>query len=231
MGKIITSRLPDKLHTGSRDGRKISEHTLVQSTRSQATAYQEHRFQPRQQTEVGQSLFAAFGILQQTLTDRVSRQDDFLFREKTLHSVVSHTNLIGPLGQQLIGHSGIRILLLYQCGDSHRLGHIQRGTAGIASYSHGRHRPEITDNLPRHPAAFPNLEKHGNILQQMLAVETANRQCLDRITGSRNTLHLHPPFGSDEQYLGFRMLRFDGIRNGHGREYMSARSSSAHDNP
>ena len=72
---------------------------------------------------------------------------------------------------------------------------------------------------------------HNDSVVRVRKQECSVRQAIHRITGSRNTLHLHPPFGSDEQYLGFRMLRFDGIRNGHGRKYMSARSSSAHDNP
>ena len=78
--------------------------------------------------------------------------------------------------------------------------------------------------------ALPYLEENSDVLEQMLSVETADRQSFDFITCCRDTLHFHSAECSYKQNLGIRALGLDGVCDGYGREYMTACTASTYDN-
>ena len=78
--------------------------------------------------------------------------------------------------------------------------------------------------------ALPYLEEYGDVLEQMLSVEAADRQALDFITRSRYTLHFHSAECTYKQNLSIRALRLDGVCNGYGREDVTTCAASAYDN-
>ena len=56
---------------------------------------------------------------------------------------------------------------------------IESRTASIATYAHSRHRFEVFDDALCHVLALPYFEEYGDVLEQMLSVEAADRQALD----------------------------------------------------
>ena len=55
------------------------------------------------------------------LPDRIARQYNLFLREIFFHPLIGHAYLLGLLRQQLVGDSGIAVLLLYQSRDIHSL--------------------------------------------------------------------------------------------------------------
>ena len=132
------------------------------------------------------------GCLQQRLPHGITSLDDLVGREETLHAVIGNTYLLRFLCQQLIGDASIRVLFLYQARDSHRGSLVKGGTTGIASYTHSYLRTELLDNLLSHALTLPYLIENLDILEQVLAVKTADGETFDLIASGGDTLHLHP---------------------------------------
>lgn len=59
------------------------------------------------------------------------------------------------------------------------------GPLAYPTYAHSRHRLEVFDDALCHVLALPYFEEYGDVLEQMLSVEAADRQALDLITRSR----------------------------------------------
>ena len=163
------------------------------------------------------------------MADRVAGEDDLLLREEPLHTLVGHADLLGALGQQLVGDAGKGVLLLQQRGDAHIGCHIQRRAAGIASHPDGYVGTELLDDLAGDVLALQHLPQHRHILEQVLAVEPCYGQALDLVACSRHTLHFHAPLSADEQYGRFGLDGSYGIGDAQRREDVSACAAAADD--
>ena len=80
---------------------------------------------------------AGDGVAEEVLPYGVAGHDDFIGREELLHAFVGHADFARLLGQQFVGDAGVGVLLLYQGGDAHHAGGLQRGSTGIAAYAYG----------------------------------------------------------------------------------------------
>ena len=109
------------------------------------------------------------------LTHGIARHHDFVLRKEAFHIVIGHANLRGLLCQELIGHAGIGVLLLYEARNAFGRTHIERGATGETTHSHSGHRLEILDDALGHTFALPYFEQHDDIFQQVFPVEAANR--------------------------------------------------------
>ena len=205
------------------------EHALVDGAGTEAAAHEQYGLLGGVEAETLDSLFAAERGLDEVLAHGVAREYDFVGGEEAVHVFIGHAYLLGLLGQQTVGHSGIRVLLLDEAG--YMLGgtHVERGTAGITSYAHGCHGAEIADNLLCHALALPYLEEYGNVAQRVLAVESADRQALYLIACGRHALHLHASQCTHKEYLGIGALGLDAVGYRDGGKYVSAGTSSTDD--
>ena len=84
---------------------------------------------------------------QQVLPYGVTRQNDFLGGEETLHTFVRHADTSGIVLQQLIGHAGKTVLFLQQHGDTHLCCHFHCGPRGISAYADSHIGFEFADDF------------------------------------------------------------------------------------
>lgn len=136
---------------------------------------------------------------------------------------------MGLPGQKLVCHSGVGVLLLYESGNAHLAGHIECGTAGIATHSHRHLRTEIADDAQGHVTAAHQIPQDGNVPKQVLAVEAPDGQAFDFIPCRGDALHLHPPFCTNKKYLCVRSFGPYGVGYRNGREDVSSRSATTDD--
>ena len=113
-----------------------------------------------------------------------------------------------------------------EAGNTHRCSLVQCRTTGIATHPNSNLRTELLDDILRHTLALPNLIEHLHVLQQVLTVETLNRQAFDFVACGWHALHLHTSQRSYKQYFGIRVHCLDGIGNRHGREDVSTRAAT-----
>ena len=135
----------------------------------------------------------------------------FIGREEAFHAVVGHAYALCRFGKQLVGHSGIRVLLLYECGYAHLCGGLQRGAAGVSAHSHYGIGLEVGYDFACHALAFPYLPQHPYVFQRVFTVETLDGQTLDGVSGIGHTLHLHASLCTHEEYFGVGALGLYGI--------------------
>ena len=95
-------------------------------------------------------------------------------QEEFFHTFVSHSNLACLLCQQLVSDTGVGILFLYQCGNTHHSRHFQRRTTGIATYTDSYLRAELLDDAPCFPLAPYQFQQYGDVLPQMFTVKSGN---------------------------------------------------------
>ena len=231
LSAIVFAGLPDELHVGSCHQVEMLQHTLVDGSCTEAATYQQDGFLCRVQAQRANGILATDSRLEQCLAHRIARLQNPVGGEEALHVVVGHTNLAGFLAQHLVGLARKRILLLNQTGDSHIGSSLQRGIAGIATYTHCHLRTELADDTFYHSIALPHLIRQRDVLQQIGTVETADGQALDLISGCRDTLHLHTPFGTYEKDGRIGILCPDGIGYRHSRKDVSACAATANDDP
>ena len=210
---VVLARLPDKLHVGLPKGVPRLQHTLIERTGTEATTHDEDGLLRGVEAEGAHSIVVRNGSLQEVLPHGITRKLDLLFREETLHALVGHADAVGLLGQQLVGDTGVGVLLLQQRGNAHRTGLLECRTARITTHAHSYVRTEIADDTACLAAALHQTPQHGNILEQVLAVEAAHRQTDDTVSCSRHALHLHTILGTHEEYLGIGTLSLHGIGN------------------
>lgn len=79
----------------------------------------------------------------------------------------------------------------------------------------------------RYAYALPQLEEHGKVAPQAFAVEAADRQADDFITGGRYTFHFHAVFGTDKEDVGIGVASFYGVGDRQSREYMAPGAPAA----
>ena len=230
-GVIVLARLPDELHAGVPDVVQMGQHALVHRPCSEASAYYEHGFLAFVKTERAQGLGLGHIVFEQSLAHRVARLDYLASREEPLHAVVGHADAVNLLGEYLVRHAGVRVLLLYQAGYAVLGTLVQRRTAGVSAHSYGRHRPELAYHVPCHALAFPDFEEHGHVFQHVLTVETAYRQAYNLVAGSRYALHLHAPQGAYKENLRVRIFGAYCVGYRHGRKDMPAGTAAADDYP
>ena len=111
----------------------------------------------------------------------------------------------------------------------HGLCDVERGSAGIASDPDGNLRSEVFDDAAGEPTTFEDFEKHGHVLQQVLAVESRNGKSLDFVTCSRNALHFHASFRTDEKDFCIGAFGFDFVGYGNGGKDVTTGSAAADD--
>ena len=208
---IIFASLPDELDTRLLDQVEMLQHTFVDGAGTQTAAHQQDGFLLWVQTEALDCFLAGDSGFQQRLPDRISRHDNLLGWEETLHSIVGHADFLRFLGQQFIGHSCIRILLLYETGYAHRRCLIERRAAGVTADTYCSHGTKILDDLLGHALALPNLQQHREVLQQVLPVEATNGQSFDLVSGCWHTLHFHATQCSHKQYFCLGTFGLNGI--------------------
>ena len=98
-------------------------HTIVQGTASQASAYNKYRFLLRIQVVEAYSFFPHFrGAADYFLADRVSGQQDSVFREEAFHIVVCHAYFGGFGCVFAVYDSGKGVLFLKQYGNTQGCG-------------------------------------------------------------------------------------------------------------
>ena len=153
-------------------------------------------------------------VFKQAFADGIACKNYFFAWKKSFESFVGHADDCGILGQQFVGDTRVRVLFLKQCGDAFGSSHLQRGAAGIAADAYSYVRTEIADNPLRHTLALGQTEEHGNVLQEVTAVETADGKPFDGVACGWDALHLHSVLGTDEEYFRVGTLCLDGIGNG-----------------
>ena len=221
--------LPDELHLRGLDLGQVVAHALVDGARAEAAAHKQNGLLVGGETELAPGLLAGERRGEHVLTHGVSGHDNLVGREESLHALVGYAYLGSLLGQQPVGDPGVAVLLLDEAGDAALGTHVEGGAAGIAANTHGRHGTEVFDDVLGHALAFPNAEKHGDVFQQVLAIEAADGQPLNLVACRRHALHLHASECTDNQNLGIGMLGLDGIGNGDGREDVASGTASADD--
>ena len=226
---VVLTRLPDELQARRRDVVQMLEHALVDGACTETAAHQEHRLLVGHEAKALQRLLASDGRVEQCLAHRVAGQHDLLCGEEALHAFIGHADLARFLGQQLVGDAGVAVLLLDETGDAHVGRLVERRTAGIAAHADSYLRLELLDDGLGHALALPDLKEHFYVLQQVLAVETHDRQPLDVVARLGHTLHLHATFGTDEQYLSVGTQLADGIGYRDGGKDVTAGSTAADD--
>ena len=204
----------------------MAEHALVDGTGTQTAAYEQDGLLFRVKAETADSVLTGDGGVEECLAHGVACEDDLLSREEPFHTFVGHTDFLRFLGQQLVGDTRIGVLFLDEAGDTHGSCLVERRTAGIATHAYCHLRTEVFDDLLGHALTLPYLIEHLDVLQQVLAIETADRQSLDLITRSRNTLHLHSSDGTYKEDLRIRTHGFDSIGNGYCGEDVTSRAAS-----
>ena len=147
---------------------------LVDGAGSEAAAQYQYGFLLRVQSEVLYGIFVQDGMSEQVLAHRITGHDYLFCRKEFFHTFVGHANLACLLCQQLVGDTGVGILFLYQCGNTHHARHFQRRTTGIATYTDGHLRTELLDNAPCFPLAPYQFQQYGKVLPQMFTVESGN---------------------------------------------------------
>ena len=196
---------------------------------AEAASDEENRLSLRVQSEALACLSCREWSREDVLADRIACQDNLPGREETVHAFVGYTDFLHTFRQQLVGDTGVGVLLLNQAGDSHLGTFIEGCTAGISAHTHSYLRFEVLDDFPCHAQALPELEQYFKVLQLVCAVKSLDRQSLYLVAGSRDALHLHSSFRTHEEDFRFRVLRLDGIGNRYSREDMSSRSAAADD--
>ena len=94
----------------------MSNDTLVNRTRTQASANNEQgltlcgKVCSERFVEVFNG--AIFAAASQVLTHRIARQNQFLFREETLHSFIRYADFLGIILEHFVGNSRKSVLLL-----------------------------------------------------------------------------------------------------------------------
>ena len=165
--------------------------------------------------------------------DRVAAEDDLLLREESFHPVVGHADAVDAPAQDLVGQPGKAVLLLDQGGNVPARGLPEQGGAGIAAHAHGDVRLEAVDDLAGLAQAARHLGGDAQVVADpfpvQLALEPGDGQAHDFVAGGRDLLHLHPPFGADEEDFGLRIgfPEFAGDRD--GGEDVAARAAAADD--
>ena len=209
---------------------QVLQYALIDGSCSQAAAYEKYGFFVGLEAELFSCLFRSDGGIHHVVSYGVPCQDDFLCGEEAFHSLIGHTDFLHLLRQELVGHPGIGVLLLYQAGNAHGGTLVESGATGVASHAYGGHGAELAYDTLGHSLALPYLEKHGNILEQVFPVESADRQSHDFVTGVGHALHFHSALGSYKEYFGCGLQLFYGIGNRNGREDVSSRAATADDN-
>ena len=165
LGAIVFACLPDKLGISCLYQVEVLQHALVDGAGAKATTYQQNGFLGRIETKGLDGILARNLCVEQSLTYGISCKDNLVGREETLHSLVSHTDLGGFLGQQLVGNTCVWVLLLNQAGDTHGGSLVKGRTAGITANTYSYLRLKILDNLLGHTLALPYLVQNLKVLE------------------------------------------------------------------
>ena len=94
----------------------MGDNALVNRTRTQASANNEQgltlcgKVYSERFVEVFNG--ALFAAASQVLTHRITRQNQFISWEETLHSFIRYTNLLGIILEHFVGNSRKSVLLL-----------------------------------------------------------------------------------------------------------------------
>ena len=167
--------MPDELHFGiGANDIQSGTQCLIDGAGSETAAQYQYCFLLRVQSEVFHGIFAADGVVEQILAHRITGHDYLFCREEFFHTFVSHTNLACLLCQQLVSDTGVGILFLYQCGNTHHSRHFQRRTTGIATYTDSYLRAELLDDALCFPLAPYQFQQYGDVLPQMFTVKSGN---------------------------------------------------------
>ena len=161
--------------------------------------------------------------------NRVAGQLDLVRREEAFHAVVGHADLFGSFGQQLVGQACVGILLLNEARNAHSAGGPQGGSTGVSADTDHDVGLEVAENLTRTAQALPQFEGKGQVGQGKFALQTCDRETLNRVSGSRDAFHFHFSFGSDKQNFSFWIQFSDAVSNRQGREDVAARTAAAYD--
>ena len=148
-----------------------------------------------------------------------------------LRTILSAGNYF--LSQHLVRDAGEAVLLLDEGGNLHPGGRIEQGSAGIASHADGDVRLEVADDLPGQGDAPEHPERHLEVIDDVLEVQLAlhpyDREAHNLIPRRRDFLHLHLAAGADEEDFRVGVEFLELVRDGYGREDVSARAASADD--
>ena len=228
-GVIVLARLPDKLHSRRLNQVEVLHYALVHSPCAEASANDKYRLLVLVEAERAQGLGLRHLRVEQSLAHGVARLYDFVGREEAFHAVVGHAYTVNLLGEYLVRHAGIRVLLLYEAWNAPLGALVKHGATGVTAHPDGSHRPEVAYYLLGHTLAFPYLEEHGYVLQHVLPVEAADGQADDTVSRVGHALHLHTPESAHEKDVGVGILGPYGVGYGNGGEYMASRTASADD--
>ncbi len=229
---VVFPALPDHLQiAGFGQLRKSTHNTLVKCAGAKASPQYEDGFFVSVQSEVAISLHPVFFRNKQVLPAGIACQHNLLFRKKSLHPFIRHTDSSSLLCQHLIGHTGIGVLLLKERRYTFCSCRSQCGATGIASYSHSNIRLEILDNLTCLPHTFEEFQHHRKIFQEMLTVKAGYRQADNPVSCCRHPLHLHPVFRSHEKDFTVGPPLLHCIGNADSGENMSTRTTATDDYP
>lgn len=149
-------------------------------------------------------LAPVFGTLtgRQVLAHRVSRQDNLLLGEETLHPLVGDTDLRSVIAQQFVRHSGETVLLLKDDRHSHPRSHFHGRTGGIAPHPDTYIRAEITDNLTGLQHRTHQVKHYREVLPWLRTVKPAHGKTDNVVPRLGYTFHLHPSKSSHKQNIG-----------------------------
>ena len=227
---IIFAALPEYLEGGV--GAFVYDpflDTLVEGAGSEAAAHHKEGLLFGVQAVI----FIAFATLSlcgrvYVVAQRVAGKDYLLCREKPLHTVVGHANLLHVGGEFAVGEAGVGVLLLNQAGDAHLGGRHQKGGAGIAPDSHSHVGLEVAQYAAGLYNAGQNLERKHQILKRKLALQARHGKAYNLVARLGHALHLHFALGPYKQYLAFGILCPEGVSNGNRRENVAAGAASAY---
>ena len=206
----------------------MEQHALVECACAEATAHYQHSTLTRLQAQGPACQLASEGITHQLLAHRVTGQHYALLGEELLHPLIGHADGGSLLGEHLVGHSGIAVLLLEQHRHLQVLSRPDGSTAGVASHAHCHMGCKILDNLAGQLLALKVIVYHLHIVEQVLAVEARHLEALNLIAGLRHTLHLHPALGTHKQNLNPVHSGLKLIGNGNGGKNMTTSAAAAY---
>ena len=166
-------------------------------------------------------------------THRIACKDNLLAREEAVHALVGDTYLAGFTGENFVGKTSIRVLLLQKSLIAHGGSGLESRLAGETAHTHNNVGSEIPDNSLHHLAALEDAEGKLEILDDIgrgeLALQTCDGQTYNLVACRRHFLHLHAPFGTYKENLNVAPTSLDGIGNCHCGEYVSAAASTTDD--
>ena len=225
------TRLPDEGDTRLSPLSEARTDTLVDTQSAETPADDDDdALRISWQAEVTQRFFAQPVLhIFDSRTQGIPRQHDLLLREEALHLGVRYADAVGTTSEELIRHASVRVLLLDERGDAEALCSLQRRCAGIAPDADDDLGAEVTDDIARRDERTQEVSHDSHIAPEALAVKAADLQTADGEARLGHTLHLHAPFGTDEEDIDLGVAPAKGFGDGYGREDMPPCATAADD--